>query len=82
MAELKEKKKGEEEEMEKPQWGAIEMLPTVKRLKSSVFNRRVVSVTDLVGSAVERQLLIDNLIKNVQQDNRLLLEKMRERLDR
>ncbi|KAI0493371.1 hypothetical protein KFK09_023487 [Dendrobium nobile] len=81
MAELKQKRKEEveeNEETEMQQWAAIERLPTLKRLKYSLFNQRIVNVAEL--GAVERHRFIDDLIKNVEDDNRRLLENLIERM--
>uniref|UniRef100_A0A2N9E6E2 ABC transporter domain-containing protein n=1 Tax=Fagus sylvatica TaxID=28930 RepID=A0A2N9E6E2_FAGSY len=75
------------------QWAAIERLPTFKRLRTSVFDidhdngsgkdfkgKRVTDVTKL--GAVERHLFIEKLIKHIENDNLLLLQKLRDRIDR
>ncbi|KAL0927351.1 hypothetical protein M5K25_001514 [Dendrobium thyrsiflorum] len=70
------------------QWAAIERLPTRRRLRLSLFklpegdhgSMRVVDVTQL--EAVERHLFIENLVKNVEKDNKRLLKKFRERIRR
>ncbi|KAL0907286.1 hypothetical protein M5K25_021686 [Dendrobium thyrsiflorum] len=83
MAEVKQNKQEEVEEKaetEMQQWAAIERLPTVKRLKYSLFNQRIVNVAEL--GAVERHRFIDDLIKNVEEDNRRLLEKIIERMNK
>ncbi|KAL0927349.1 hypothetical protein M5K25_001513 [Dendrobium thyrsiflorum] len=70
------------------QWAAIERLPTRRRLRLYLFklpegdhgSMRVVDVTQL--EAVERHLFIENLVKNVEKDNKRLLKKFRERIRR
>ncbi|KAL9410058.1 hypothetical protein AB3S75_043921 [Citrus x aurantiifolia] len=78
------------------QWSAIERLPTFKRLRTSLFDvsdqnedgssrnesegKKVTDVTKLIG--VERHLFIEKLIKNIENDNLRLLQKLRERIDR
>lgn len=75
------------------QWAAIERLPTMKRVRMSLFdnlqdnndkgktNKKVmVDVAKL--SAAEKHVLIDKLISNVQEDNARLLLKMKQRMDR
>lgn len=42
--------------------------------------KRVVDVTELSGR--ERHLLVESLIKKVEEDNRRLLQKLKERIDR
>ncbi|XP_064991162.1 ABC transporter G family member 41-like isoform X1 [Musa acuminata AAA Group] len=74
-------------------WAAVERLPTFERVRTSVFDhwdgdngsgeqnkRKVIDVTKL--GALERHLLIENLIKNIESDNLRLLQKQRERIDR
>lgn len=71
------------------QWATIERLPTSEKLRTSLFDhshdgveqakgKRLVDVTKL--GAMERHLLIEKLIQNVEEDHRLLLEKIRDRL--
>ncbi|OVA16670.1 ABC transporter-like [Macleaya cordata] len=80
------------------QWAAIERLPTFERLRTSLVldengddyhdveamkarkKQRVVDVTSL--KALERKLFIDRLINHVEEDNRRLLQKIKERLDK
>ncbi|KAF8101841.1 hypothetical protein N665_0201s0154 [Sinapis alba] len=71
------------------QWAEIERLPTFKRLRSSLVDeegeavekgKRVVDVTKL--GAMERHLMIEKLIKHIENDNLKLLKKIRERIDR
>lgn len=72
-------------------WAAIEKLPTVKRMKLSLFDEnggektqgtttRVVDVTKL--GALERHEFIEKLIKNIEHDNLHLLQRIRNRIDR
>ncbi|XP_031484245.1 pleiotropic drug resistance protein 3-like [Nymphaea colorata] len=80
------------EEDEELYWAAMERLPTFERLRTSVFHiedghrgennkgKKVVDVTDL--GAIERRLFIEKLIKDIEEDNRKLLSKLRERLDK
>lgn len=73
------------------QWAAIDRLPTLDRLRSSLFEevngvengnngRKVVDVAKL--SAPEKHMLIEKLIKHIENDNLRLLHKMRKRMDR
>ncbi|KAK9136565.1 hypothetical protein Sjap_007159 [Stephania japonica] len=75
------------------QWSVIERLPTIERLRTSlidVYNgesergkakrKKIVDVSKL--GPLERQMFIDKLIKNIDKDNLLLLQKLRERMDR
>ncbi|KAK4792568.1 hypothetical protein SAY86_023003 [Trapa natans] len=77
------------------QWAIIERLPTYRRLRTSLFDggeslsgpnsgdggrSRVVDVTKLGG--VERRLFVENLLNEVEEDNRRLLQKLKERIDR
>ncbi|THU63952.1 hypothetical protein C4D60_Mb01t21280 [Musa balbisiana] len=74
-------------------WAAVERLPTFEQVRTSVFDHwdghngsgeqnktKVIDVTKL--GALERHLLIENLIKNIESDNLRLLQKQRERIDR
>ncbi|KAI5658381.1 hypothetical protein M9H77_27174 [Catharanthus roseus] len=78
------------------QWAAIERLPTLERVRVSLYNeiiienkeeaddaakrKRAVDVTKLSSS--ERQNSIQKLIKQVEPDNLRLLQKIRKRLDK
>ena len=75
------------------QWAAIERLSTLRRMRTSVLDlgnngsgceeqkeKKVVDVTKL--GALERRLLIEKLIKDIENDNLRLLQKQRERIDR
>ncbi|CAA7046262.1 unnamed protein product [Microthlaspi erraticum] len=72
------------------QWAEIERLPTVKRMRSTLLDdgdesktekgKRVVDVTKL--GAMERHLMIEKLIKHIENDNLKLLKKIRRRIDR
>ncbi|WOH13107.1 hypothetical protein DCAR_0832616 [Daucus carota subsp. sativus] len=74
------------------QWAAIERLPTMKRVRMSLFDAQegddegktnekvMVDVAKL--SAVEKHVFIGKLISNVQEDNARLLLKMKQRMDR
>ncbi|XVF72815.1 hypothetical protein PTKIN_Ptkin12aG0150800 [Pterospermum kingtungense] len=73
-------------------WAAIERLPTFKRIRTSLFDnkllsngegddgKRVVDVTRLGAS--ERRLLIEKLITVIEEDNLRLLKKLKERIAR
>ncbi|CAH8387142.1 unnamed protein product [Eruca vesicaria subsp. sativa] len=71
------------------QWAEIQRLPSFKRLRSSLVDeegndvekgKRVVDVTKL--GATERHVMIEKLIKHIENDNLKLLEKIRRRIDR
>ena len=75
------------------QWAALERLPTVDRLKSTLFvlpngeggergtgKRELVDVTKL--GALEKRLFIDNMIKHIEEDNLRLLQKQKDRMER
>ncbi|KFK36615.1 hypothetical protein AALP_AA4G146800 [Arabis alpina] len=72
------------------QWAEIQRLPTFKRLRSSLIDeegekdvekgKKVVDVTKL--GATERHLMIEKLIKHIENDNLKLLKKIRRRMDR
>ncbi|EOA26339.1 hypothetical protein CARUB_v10022507mg [Capsella rubella] len=71
------------------QWGEIQRLPTFKRLRSSLLDnhgefgekgKKVVDVTKL--GALERHLMIEKMIKHIENDNLKLLNKIRTRMDK
>ncbi|XP_043687957.1 pleiotropic drug resistance protein 3-like [Telopea speciosissima] len=74
------------------QWAAIERLPTYERTRLSLFDnydddqkgngdgKLVVDVRKL--KAPDRRVFISKLIKNVENDNLRLLQKLRDRIDR
>ncbi|KAL6008799.1 hypothetical protein ACLOJK_022025 [Asimina triloba] len=67
------------------QWAEIERLPTIQRPKLSLLSneegkKRAVYVRKF--GAVERQELVERLIHHVETDNRRLLQKIKERIDR
>ncbi|KAJ4903779.1 ABC transporter G family member 33 [Raphanus sativus] len=70
------------------QWAEIQRLPSFKRLRSSLVDeegedvekeKRVVDVTKL--GTTERHLMIEKLIKHIENDNLKLLKKIRRRTD-
>ncbi|KAG1346803.1 putative pleiotropic drug resistance protein 3-like [Cocos nucifera] len=83
-----------DKDMHRPEWAAIERLPTCERVRTSLFDRHycnndgegpwkereMIDVTKL--GALERRLFIDHLIKNIEKDNLRLLQRQRERIDR
>ncbi|XP_010914761.1 ABC transporter G family member 41 [Elaeis guineensis] len=83
----------EEDDEYELKWAAIERLPTFERIRTSVLDhyrngdgdglhkeRRVIDVAKL--GALERRLLIENLIKHIENDNLRLLQKQRQRINR
>ena len=71
------------------QWAEIQRLPSFKQLRSSLVDeegddvekgKRVVDVTKL--GAMERRLMIEKLIKHIENDNLKLLKKIRRSIDR
>ncbi|XP_052489081.1 pleiotropic drug resistance protein 3-like isoform X2 [Gossypium raimondii] len=75
------------------QWAAIERLPTFKRIRTSLFDqkllnagkdevlgKKVINVTRL--GALERRVFIDHLITIIDKDNLKLLKKLKERMAR
>ncbi|KAL9352179.1 hypothetical protein Peur_054859 [Populus x canadensis] len=79
----------EEDEGVHLQWAAIERLPTLKRIKTSLFEasnakdgegKKVTDVTKL--GAAERHLFIEKLINHIENDNLRLLQNLRDRIDR
>ncbi|XP_034574769.1 ABC transporter G family member 41 isoform X3 [Setaria viridis] len=63
-------------------WAAVERLPTLDRLHTSLLNGdlRMVDIRRL--GAAERRMVVDTLIANIQRDNLRLLRKQRQRMDR
>ncbi|CAI9101371.1 OLC1v1038677C1 [Oldenlandia corymbosa var. corymbosa] len=68
------------------QWSTLERLPTVQRIRSSLFDenadgkkKRMVDVTML--GATERHLFIEKMIRHIEHDNLKLLWKIRQRID-
>ncbi|CAL5425841.1 unnamed protein product [Camellia sinensis] len=82
---------GEHDDEVKLQWAAIERLPTLERLRTSLFDHKnlhgskeengksMVDVTKL--GDLERHVFIENLLKKIEDDNHRLLEKLRGRID-
>ncbi|XP_041020225.1 pleiotropic drug resistance protein 3-like [Juglans microcarpa x Juglans regia] len=68
------------------QWAEIERLPTFERLRSSLFDKdadkgkQVINVTKL--GALERQVFVEKLVKQIENDNHHLLQKIRNRIDK
>ncbi|XP_062009969.1 pleiotropic drug resistance protein 3-like isoform X1 [Rosa rugosa] len=93
-ADVRSIKKNEDEEVEL-QWAAIERLPTFERIRTSLFdcskdekedeasNKSKMAQIDVskLGS-MERHVVIQKLIKEIEGDNHRLLQKLRERIDR
>ncbi|KAJ0980005.1 hypothetical protein J5N97_015479 [Dioscorea zingiberensis] len=79
-----------EKDESEQRWASIERLSSFQRLRLSLMeefgvggeakNMKVVNVTKL--TPLERKMFADMLLKNVQMDNLLLLEKINERLSR
>ncbi|MED6135634.1 drug-responsive transcription factor pdr3 [Stylosanthes scabra] len=79
-------------EVDALQWNEIQRLPTFERITSALFDehdsngmnqvkgRKVVDVSKL--GAQERHLFIEKLIKHIENDNLLLLQKLRKRIDK
>ncbi|KAK6260393.1 hypothetical protein QQP08_003186 [Theobroma cacao] len=77
------------------QWAAIERLPTFERLRTSLFDhkllndgkedqgRRKMEMIDVTKlGALERRVFIEKLITKIEEDNLELLKKLKERMDR
>ncbi|PRQ53699.1 putative ABC transporter, P-loop containing nucleoside triphosphate hydrolase [Rosa chinensis] len=93
-ADVRSIKKNEDDEVEL-QWAAIERLPTFERIRTSLFdcskdekedeasNKSKMAQIDVskLGS-MERHVVIQKLIKEIEGDNHRLLQKLRERIDR
>ena len=77
----------DDEEKLRSQWATVERLPTFKRVTTALLARdevsgkgRVIDVTRLEGA--ERRLLIEMLVKQIEDDNLRLLRKIRKRIDK
>ncbi|CAD5327980.1 unnamed protein product [Arabidopsis thaliana] len=77
----------DDEEELRLQWATVERLPTFKRVTTALLARdevsgkgRVIDVTRLEGA--ERRLLIEMLVKQIEDDNLRLLRKIRKRIDK
>ncbi|PPS10780.1 hypothetical protein GOBAR_AA09870 [Gossypium barbadense] len=90
VAELERRMDDDEVEL---QWAAIERLPTVKRIRTSLFDQKllnagkdedlgmkVIDVTQL--RALERRGFIDHLITVIDKDHLNLLNRLKERMAR
>ncbi|TXG49217.1 hypothetical protein EZV62_025092 [Acer yangbiense] len=75
------------------QWAAIERLPTFRRLRTSLVDSKLlndgkgeeggktlIDVTEL--GPLERRVFIDKLVTKIEDDNRLLLQKLKQRLEK
>ncbi|KAK6265196.1 hypothetical protein QUC31_016033 [Theobroma cacao] len=77
------------------QWAAVQRLPTFERITTALFDdkeengtsgngnfkeKRVVNVTKL--GADERHMFVEKLIKQIENDNLRLLQKLRDRIDK
>lgn len=66
-------------------WAALQKLPTYDRVRTSVFHKgtgnvQQIDVRDL--SPLDKAELIDNLLKETENENNMILTKMRKRLDK
>nr|CAB3490651.1 unnamed protein product [Digitaria exilis] len=77
---LEQQEKDDEVELK---WAALERLPTLDRLHTSLFAGDGVQVVDVrrLGAA-ERRMAVDALIADIHRDNLRLLRKQRQRMDR
>ncbi|XP_012480072.1 pleiotropic drug resistance protein 3 [Gossypium raimondii] len=87
VAEL-ERRMDDDEEVEL-QWAAVERLPTVKRMRTSLFDQKLLNedlgmkVIDVTGlGALERRVFIDHLITVIDKDHLNLLNRLKERMVR
>jgi len=83
----------DDDQIEALQWAELQRLPTYERITSALFDvydgmetdektkgKQVVDVTKL--RAQERHMFIEKLIKHIENDNLLLLQKLRKRIDK
>ncbi|XP_021728709.1 ABC transporter G family member 39-like [Chenopodium quinoa] len=79
----------EEEEEEELRWAAIERLPTFERLRKGVL-RRVLEDGKMVRNEIDlhnmgrqdRKVLVDTILKVVDEDNEKFLRRLRDRMDK
>ncbi|XVE73516.1 hypothetical protein DITRI_Ditri11bG0124500 [Diplodiscus trichospermus] len=75
------------------QWAAIERLPTFKRIRTSLFDNKLLNegkgeqgnrvLTDVTRlEALECRVFMDKLITIIEEDNLRLLKKLKERITR
>lgn len=72
--------RGDDEEEAELTWAAIERLPTLDRMRTSVLSSEAVDVRRL--GAAERRVLVERLVADIQRDNLRLLRKQRRRMER
>ncbi|WCJ30771.1 ABC transporter G family member 37 [Euphorbia peplus] len=85
----------ERDEVEMQEWAALEKLPTIRRIKTALFEeeddgkaplnedvkgKRIVDLAKL--GAQQRHIFIEKLIKHIEHDNLKLLKKLRKRIDK
>ncbi|KAF4388699.1 hypothetical protein G4B88_018976 [Cannabis sativa] len=72
-----------EEEEEELRWAAIERLPTYDRMRRGMLTQMVVEEVDVtkLGSQ-DKKLLMESILKVVEDDNEKFLERLRARNDR
>lgn len=74
-----------EDDEEALKWAALERLPTVTRLRTAVYHKQTGSLDEIDVakiSPMERQHLIDKLLKVTEDDNEKFLLKLRKRIDK
>lgn len=79
----------QQEEEEELRWAAIERLPTFERLRKGVL-RRVLEDGKMVENEVDlhnmgrqdRKVLVDTILRVVDQDNEKFLRRLRDRIDK
>lgn len=74
------------------QWAAVERLPTFRRLRTSLLDHKLLNdgeeeagkiMVDVAKlGATERHVFIEKLITKIEEDNRRLLHKLKERIDK
>jgi ribosomal protein L24 len=70
----------DDEEEAELRWAAIERLPTLDRMRTSVLSSEAVDVRRL--GAAQRRVLVERLVADIQRDNLRLLRKQRRRMER
>ena len=83
------RRKEEDEDEEELKWAAIERLPTYDRMRKGILkqvldsgkiNYEEVDITKL--GMQEKKILLESILKTVEEDNEKFLQRLRDRIDR
>lgn len=82
------KREAQDEDDESLKWAALERLPTFDRLRTSIRKKceggRVVTehIDVRKMDLIERQMLMESLVKDAEEDNEMFLWRLRNRIDK